>query len=288
MDFAFVVRQRLEELGLDQRELAAASEVTESYISQILGGRKLPPLPNRTDLYDKMSRLLGVPRDELARLAALQHHEMVDRTWRAAPEPRLGPMRELVLRKCRPAAQRVMRSIFEKEPFGYVEQLVTRTLIEVIRDEARVHARDEKWLRSLTTAAKHSYRALRVRLIDLLDSDPAASIGDYSPFIDSMVRSWDLDLHHFDLTIQLSSGATRSFSFEQRAKEEPLADDPALRAFFRDATLSAGITAEEIEFLRRIRFSGPERPAALFYYRTLQNLRDPLNFRPRESKPAHA
>lgn len=279
MDFAFVVRQRLEELGLGQRELAAASEVTESYISQLLGRKKLPPLPNRTDLYDKMSRLLGVPRDELARLAALQHHEVLDRTWQAPPEPRLGPMRELILRKCRTADRAAMRLIFEKEPFGYFEQLVTRTLIEAIRDEARAHARDEKWLRSISGAADVSYRTMRVRLIDLLDSDPEASLGNYSLFIDSMIRSWEFDLHQFSLGIQLTSGTTRAFRFEKTSNEEPFADEPALRSFLRDATLSAGITADEIEFLRRIRFSGPERPAALFYYRTLQNLRDPLNFR---------
>ena len=37
MDFVFAVRQRLEDLGLGQRELANAAEVTESYISQLLG-----------------------------------------------------------------------------------------------------------------------------------------------------------------------------------------------------------------------------------------------------------
>ena len=94
MDFAFVVRQRLGELGLGQHELAAAAEVTQSYISQLLGRKKLPPLPNRTDLYDKMSRLLGVPRDELARLAALQHHEILDRRFQTPPEPRFGNVRK--------------------------------------------------------------------------------------------------------------------------------------------------------------------------------------------------
>ena len=43
MDVSLVVKQRLEELGLEQRELAAAAEVTESYISQLLTGKKLPP-----------------------------------------------------------------------------------------------------------------------------------------------------------------------------------------------------------------------------------------------------
>ncbi|MHB8639413.1 MAG: helix-turn-helix domain-containing protein, partial [Candidatus Acidiferrales bacterium] len=33
MDVCLAIKQRLEELGLEQKELAAAAEVTESYIS---------------------------------------------------------------------------------------------------------------------------------------------------------------------------------------------------------------------------------------------------------------
>jgi hypothetical protein len=36
VDLAVVIRGRLEQLSIDQCELAAASEVTESYISQLL------------------------------------------------------------------------------------------------------------------------------------------------------------------------------------------------------------------------------------------------------------
>ena len=49
MDVCLVIKQRLEELGFEQRDLAAAAEVTESYISQLLTRKKLPPRawPNR-------------------------------------------------------------------------------------------------------------------------------------------------------------------------------------------------------------------------------------------------
>src|SRR5438094_9693371 len=103
LDFVSVVRKRLEELELDQRGLASAAEVTESYISQLLSRKKPPPLPNRTDLYDKMSGVLGVSREELARLAALEQHEALDQKWQQAPPAHFGPMRELVLSKCRPS-----------------------------------------------------------------------------------------------------------------------------------------------------------------------------------------
>ncbi len=275
MDFAFVVSQRLEELRLGQRDLASASQVTESYISQILRRKKLPPLPNRTDIYDKMSGLLRLPREELARLAALQHRDELDRAWRRSPNARFGPMRELILGKC-PRHEKTMRAIFEKDPFGELERLITRTLIEVIRDEARAHARDEKWLHSLASTAGESYRKMRVELIDLLDSDPSASIGDFTPFIEPLIRSWNFDLDDFVLVVRLTTGATRRFVFGEDAKQKTAPDPAGLRAFLRDPRLSADATGEEIAILRRLTF-----PAAtpLFFYRILQNLRDPLNFK---------
>ena len=48
MDVGSVIRQRLGELGLEQKDLATAAEVTESYISQLLTRKKAPPAPDRT------------------------------------------------------------------------------------------------------------------------------------------------------------------------------------------------------------------------------------------------
>lgn len=281
MDFASVIRRRLEEINLGQRDLASASEVTESYISQLLSGKKRPPLPNRTDIYDKMSRFLGLSREELARLAALQHHKALDRLWQETPAARLSPMRELVLRKCRPARRARVQAIFEKEPFGDLEMLVTRTLIGAVRDEARNHARDETWLRSI--APRGSFRRMRVGLIELLDSDPVAPIGDFSRFIEPLVKTWDFDFVHFTIQVHLASGGTSRFAFhEETADTTP--EEPALRAFLADETLSSGATPEEIEVLRGMRFPPSLRPNTLLYYRILQTLRDPLHLRPRRQR----
>src|SRR2546422_11709765 len=46
----------LRDLGVEQRDLATAAQVTQSYISQLLTRKKAPPAPNRTDIYDKMER----------------------------------------------------------------------------------------------------------------------------------------------------------------------------------------------------------------------------------------
>jgi transcriptional regulator with XRE-family HTH domain len=75
MDVPLVIRQRLKELGLDQRDLAAAAQVTESYISQLLARKKAAPAPGRTDIYEKMGKFLRLPAGELSRLAELQRQE---------------------------------------------------------------------------------------------------------------------------------------------------------------------------------------------------------------------
>jgi len=65
VDVCLVIKQRLEELGLEQKDLASAAEVTESYISQMLTRKKLPPAPDRTDIYEKMAKFLKLPSDSL-------------------------------------------------------------------------------------------------------------------------------------------------------------------------------------------------------------------------------
>ncbi len=42
MDVSLVIKHRLEEFGLEQRDLASAAQVTESYISQLLTRKKAP------------------------------------------------------------------------------------------------------------------------------------------------------------------------------------------------------------------------------------------------------
>jgi transcriptional regulator with XRE-family HTH domain len=87
MDVAFVIRQRLAALGREQRDLARAAEVTESYISQLLTRKKASPAPHRTDIYDKMDTFLQFPRGELARLADLQRREELQEKLGAPPRP---------------------------------------------------------------------------------------------------------------------------------------------------------------------------------------------------------
>ncbi len=102
MDVSLVIKQRLSELGLDQRDLAAATQVTESYVSQLLTRKKAPPAPGRTDIYDKIGDFLKLPAGELSRLADLQRQEELKKRVTEPPIALFKECRELILRKCEP------------------------------------------------------------------------------------------------------------------------------------------------------------------------------------------
>ena len=85
MDFGRLIRERLAELELEQKDLAVAAQVTESYISQLLTRKKLPPAPDRTDIYDKIARFLKFPGGHLSKLAELQRKEELKRNLDDVP-----------------------------------------------------------------------------------------------------------------------------------------------------------------------------------------------------------
>lgn len=282
MDLAFAVRQRLKELGSDQKGLALAAGVTESYISQLLSRRKAPPAPERTDIYERMDRFLGLPPGELARVARAQRSAELKRTLGDDSVPLFREVRALILRKCDPTKQAQVRPIFEAQPFGELERLVTQRLLDEVKRVARQELDNDDWLRQVARLSRRSHEEIRVGVLDFLDSDIYHISEEHCvAFLDPLITSWDVELATFALEIVLNDRITaepvRRFEF---VAQEPVqhAEEPGLRKFLQDPLLSKDVTATELEFLRKLRFAD-KRPTALYYYRVLQNLRDPVLFR---------
>jgi transcriptional regulator with XRE-family HTH domain len=283
VDVTLVIRQRLEALGGEQRDLAAAAEVTESYISQLLTRKKTPPAPNRTDIYGKMEMFLKLPSGTLSTLADLQRQEELKRRLGDPLTPLFQEVRELILRKCPPEHEQHIRAIFEKQPFGELERLVTQRLLEVVKRIAKAELENEPWLRMVARLSDRSYEQVRVMMLEFLDTDIFnLSVEHCVAFMDPLVESWDIDLATFDLEIvlnrRLAQRPVKNFEFVERDSDHPLDGEPGLKDFLRDPTLRGDATEEEIEFLKTLRFTG-KRPTPLYYYRELQNFRDPLHFR---------
>jgi len=283
MDVCLVIKQRLEELGLEQRELAAAAEVTESYISQLLTRKKAPPAPDRTDIYDKMGRFLKLPNGQLSQLADLQRKEELKRKLVEPPTPLFKEVRELILRKCQPDSEKQIRAIFERQPFGELERLTTQKLLDVVKRVAKEELENENWLHLVARLSGRSYEEMRVLVLEFLDTDVFnVSVENCVSFLDPLIESWDIDLATFGVEVvlnrRLAPGDPKKFEFVEREPNQPFEEEPGLKEFLRDPSLNGDTTEEEIEFLKKLRFKG-KRPTPLYYYRELQNLRDPLHFR---------
>ena len=286
MDVCLVIKQRLEELRLEQKDLATAAEVTESYISQLLSRKKLPPAPERTDIYEKMAKFLKLPSHRLAKLAELQRREELKRDLAGPPAPVFREIRELIVRKCVPDKAKQIHAIFEKQPLGELELLVTQKLLDVIKKVVKEELNSENWLHLVARLAERSYEQMRVTLLEFLDTD----IFNLSPencvsFLDPLIESWDIDLATFAMDIvlnrRIASGDPRRFEFVETGTHQKEVE-PGFKEFLKDSSLSGSAAREEIELLKQLRFNG-KRPTPLYYYRELQSLRDPLHFRAEKS-----
>jgi transcriptional regulator with XRE-family HTH domain len=284
VDVSLLIRHRLKELGLEQKDLAAAAQVTESYISQLLARKKAPPAPGRTDIYEKIGRALGLPSGELSNLADVQRKEELRKKAAEPPRPLFQECRELILRKCDSVRQKELRRIFEKEPFGELERLVTQKLLDVAQGVAREELRREEWLRLMAQHSQRSYEQMRVAILEFLDTDVfSISVGTCVSFLDPIIDSWNIDLITFAMEVvlnpRLAAGSLKRFEFAEREPQRPFTVEPGLELFLKDTSLSGDATAEEIEFLKTLKFR-EKQPSPIYYYRELQNLRDPLHFPP--------
>lgn len=282
-----VIKQRLSDLGLGQRELARVAEVTESYVSQLLTRRRLPPAPNRTDIYEKMDAFLQLPRGELAKLAAHQRMAHVKRELGELAAPLFGNVRALVLRKCQPRRELAVRAIFEQQPFGELERLVTTTLINVVKRVARAELRNERWLRSLARASGKTFAEMRTVALEFLDTDILhVSPKSCADFLEPLIASWDIELANFALEVVLNpkTSANRTqrfhFHFAERARAGGTEREPGFAEFVADRSLSEGASRQELAHLEGLRFDG-RQPTKFYYYRELQSLQDALHFRER-------
>jgi transcriptional regulator with XRE-family HTH domain len=282
VDVSFIIRQRLKELQLEQRDLAAAAQVTESYVSQLLSRKKAPPAVERTDLYERMDAFLEFPRGHLSSMVQAQRHEELKRKLAEPPEPLFREVRAMIIRKCKPERRVLVREIFEKQAFGELERLVSQTLLHVAKGVARDELKNEKWLRTAGKLRHQSHEETRAMILEFLDTDVFnISIEHCSAFLDPMIESWDIDLKTFALEMllrkRMASARTVHFQFVETGALSRVEEEPGFREFLRSPAMSGDASSEEIAFLKTLKFHRLS-PSALYYYRELQSLRDPLHF----------
>jgi hypothetical protein len=101
---------------------------------------------------------------------------------------------------------------------------------------------------------------MRVIVIEFLDTDLFnVSADNCITFLEPVIESWDIDLATFGMEIvlnrRLNPGNPKRFEFMEREITSQVDMEPGLRAFLQDPSLRGDATAEEIEFLKTLRFS---------------------------------
>jgi len=85
--------------------------------------------------------------------------------------------------------------MFEKEPFGALERLITQKLLDVVKRVTKEELDDENWLRSVARLTDRSFEEMRVIVIEFLETDLFnVSAENCITFLDPLIESWDIDL----------------------------------------------------------------------------------------------
>ena len=195
-----LMRRRLKDLQRTPRELAEAVQVPEAYIADLLAGRRRPPAPGRTDVYDRMTKFLRLHRNDLPTCARVERegHDGGQR------RPDLK-VRGLLLELCEPAKARVVsRRLAGKKGNVVLEILIAQRLLEVAQGFVRRQLDDEVGIRVAASREGCTHIDMRLRLIDFLDATPdSLTVTDHEAFVRPRIAVWDIDLETHTMKIVL-------------------------------------------------------------------------------------
>jgi len=197
-----LILRRLTELERTPADLADALQVPESYVIDLIAGRRRPPNRDCGDLYDRMTKFLRLHRDELSRL---RH------TGRAAEangsrRPQIK-VRRLLFELCEPArAHAVNRGLTDRKRSPALEILIARRLLDVAQSFVRRQLDDEVGIRVAAKREGCSHTEVRLRLIDFLDVTPESlTVSDHEVYLRPRIATWDIDLETHAMKIVLRS-----------------------------------------------------------------------------------
>lgn len=184
-----LIRQRLTELGRTAEELAEAVEVPTDYINDLISGRRRPPRPARTDVYERMTPFLRLARNDLATCA----HAERDAAGPVAALPPKPAVRRMLLDLCEPETAEKLRSAGGKRSNGQLAEYCQR-LLDRTQAVVRRMLMDPMALRLAAQRSKATHMAMRMQVLDFLDATPdTLTTSDLTLFVRPWVAAWDVD-----------------------------------------------------------------------------------------------
>lgn len=206
-----LVLERLHETKHSTAELAEVLELPVHYVTELMSGRRRPPQPSRTDVYDKMTRFLRLGRNDLADCATAERAETaVDKRL---PLPQV---REQILALCDADTADALK---RRAPIDDAEivDLIGRVL-GVVQGNARRSLDAQIPLRIAATRNGTTYAEARLHVLEFLDTVPGTlTLEHLIDFIRPQIANWDVDSQSGVLRVVL-----RPASSPERHRRRPL------------------------------------------------------------------
>lgn len=192
-----LLQERLHETQKSTADLAEAVELPTRYVTELIAGRRRPPLPTRTDVYEKMTRFLGLPRNDLAECATAERAE--------AGHDRRAPKAEVRAQILELCVADTATQLEQRAPADDAEivDLIGRVL-GVVQGNARRTLDAQIPLRIAATRSGASYPEMRLQVLEFLDTSPATLTETHLvDFFRPQIAMWDVDFQSGVLRVVL-------------------------------------------------------------------------------------
>jgi hypothetical protein len=197
---AELLNRRLRQLKRTPGELAAAARVSESYITELMAGRRRAPAPG-SDVYVTMGKFLGLHRDDLPSCARAERAAERPGLRRASPE-----VRRIVLELCDPQQVKSLSRRLARADGAELEWVIINRLLEVSRGFVIRRLDDEVGLKVAAGREGKEYLDIRMRLLEFLDLAPdTVTVDDCMDFVIPRIATWAIDLDSRTMRMQLRS-----------------------------------------------------------------------------------
>ena len=190
IEVRLLLTKRLAELEQTSQALAEAAEVPTEYINDLLAGNRPPPMPRRSDIYDRMASFLKVALSDLEACATFERGDP------SASKPRTPKpaIRSALLDLCDPKTAKRLEARRAKHGPAELVGFIQRVL-GVVQREVRRSLTDRVGLRLQAQHTGKTYEAARLEVLEFLDTTAATlTAADVSRFVLPRIARWDIDL----------------------------------------------------------------------------------------------
>ncbi len=185
-----LLAKRLAELEQTSQALAEAAEVPIEYIDDLMAGNRPPPLPGRSDIYDRMASFLKVALSDLESCATFERGDPSAAKPRA-PKPAI---RRVLLDLCDPKTAQQLEARRAKQGPAELVGFIQRVL-GVVQREVRRSLTDRVGLRLGARLSDKTYEVVRLEVLEFLDKTAATlTAAEVSKFVKPRIAQWDVDI----------------------------------------------------------------------------------------------